>query len=73
MNSDKFVYVIYIASTPQKVWDAPLDGENDAVIWGPRKRVRLEARLKMATSPIRCNTHSFSRRRSDRMQPTRRW
>jgi hypothetical protein len=27
MNSDKFVYVIYIASTPQKVWDAPLDGE----------------------------------------------
>ncbi len=33
MNSGKFVYVIYIASTPQKVWKALLDGELTRQYW----------------------------------------
>lgn len=33
MNNDKFVYVIYIASTPEKVWKALLDGEMTKQYW----------------------------------------
>jgi uncharacterized protein YndB with AHSA1/START domain len=34
MSSDKFVYVMYIASTPDKVWKALLDGEMTRQYWG---------------------------------------
>ena len=34
MNDEKFVYVIYIAATPEKVWKALLDGEMTRQYWG---------------------------------------
>jgi uncharacterized protein YndB with AHSA1/START domain len=34
MNTEKFVYVTYIASTPQKVWDALTKGELTRQYWG---------------------------------------
>jgi uncharacterized protein YndB with AHSA1/START domain len=34
MNEEKFVYVIYIAATPEKVWKALLDGEMTRQYWG---------------------------------------
>lgn len=34
MSEDKFVYVIYIASTAEKVWKALLDGEMTRQYWG---------------------------------------
>ncbi len=33
MNDAKFVYVIYIAATPDKVWQALLDGEMTRQYW----------------------------------------
>ncbi len=33
MSAEKFVYVTYIASTPQKVWQALLDGELTRQYW----------------------------------------
>lgn len=33
MSSEKFVYVTYIATTPQKVWDALLKGELTRQYW----------------------------------------
>ena len=33
MSSDKFVYVTYIATTPQKVWDALTKGELTQQYW----------------------------------------
>jgi uncharacterized protein YndB with AHSA1/START domain len=33
MSNDKFVYVIYIASTPEKVWKALLDREMTRQYW----------------------------------------
>lgn len=34
MTSEKFVYVTYIAATPEKVWKALLDGEMTRQYWG---------------------------------------
>ena len=34
MSDEKFVYVIYIAATPEKVWKALLDGEMTRRYWG---------------------------------------
>ena len=34
MSKPEFVYVIYIQSTPQKVWDALLDPEMTKEFWG---------------------------------------
>jgi uncharacterized protein YndB with AHSA1/START domain len=34
MSNERFVYVIYIATTPQKVWDALLKGELTRQYWG---------------------------------------
>jgi len=34
MSSQKFVYVIYIASTPEKVWEALVRGELTRQYWG---------------------------------------
>jgi uncharacterized protein YndB with AHSA1/START domain len=34
MNSGKFVYVTYIATTPEKVWDALIEGELTRQYWG---------------------------------------
>jgi uncharacterized protein YndB with AHSA1/START domain len=34
MSDEKFVYVIYIAATPEKVWKALLDGEMTRQYWG---------------------------------------
>jgi uncharacterized protein YndB with AHSA1/START domain len=34
MSNEKFVYVIYIAATPEKVWKALLDGEMTRQYWG---------------------------------------
>jgi uncharacterized protein YndB with AHSA1/START domain len=33
MNDEKFVYVIYIAATPEKIWKALLDGEMTKQYW----------------------------------------
>ncbi len=33
MTDEKFVYVIYIAATPEKVWQALLDGEMTRQYW----------------------------------------
>jgi uncharacterized protein YndB with AHSA1/START domain len=33
MSTEKFVYVTYIATTPQKVWDALLEGELTRQYW----------------------------------------
>lgn len=33
MSNGKFVYVIYIATTPQKVWKALLEGELTRQYW----------------------------------------
>ncbi len=34
MNADTFVYVTYIATTPDKVWNALIDGEITRQYWG---------------------------------------
>lgn len=34
MSNENFVYVIYIASTPEKVWKALLEGELTRQYWG---------------------------------------
>lgn len=34
MSDEKFVYVIYIASTPERVWKALLDSEMTRQYWG---------------------------------------
>ena len=34
MSDEKFVYVIYIAATQEKVWKALLDGEMTRQYWG---------------------------------------
>jgi uncharacterized protein YndB with AHSA1/START domain len=34
MSNERFVYVIYIASTPQKVWDAVVRGDLTRQYWG---------------------------------------
>lgn len=39
MTKPKFVYVIYISSTPEKVWDALLDGEMTKQFWGRSRNV----------------------------------
>ncbi len=39
MDKAKFVYVIYIASTPEKVWNALLDGEMTKDYWGRHRNV----------------------------------
>jgi uncharacterized protein YndB with AHSA1/START domain len=37
-NKD-FIYVVYIASTPEKVWDAFFDGELTRLFWGVHRNV----------------------------------
>jgi len=39
MSKPSFVYVTYIKSTPQKVWDALLDGEMTKLYWGRQRNV----------------------------------
>ena len=34
MSNSKFVYALYIAATPEKVWKALLDGELTRQYWG---------------------------------------
>jgi uncharacterized protein YndB with AHSA1/START domain len=34
MSTEKFVYVTYIATTPERVWHALLDGELTRQYWG---------------------------------------
>jgi len=34
MNSSRFVYVAYIAASPEKVWNALIDGETTQQYWG---------------------------------------
>lgn len=34
MNAEKFVYVTYISTTPEKIWRALLDGELTRQYWG---------------------------------------
>jgi len=34
VNKAKFVYVVYIATTPEKVWQALVDGEVTHLYWG---------------------------------------
>jgi uncharacterized protein YndB with AHSA1/START domain len=34
MSNSKFVYTLYIAATPEKVWKALLDGELTRQYWG---------------------------------------
>jgi uncharacterized protein YndB with AHSA1/START domain len=34
MSDEKFVYVLYIAATPEEVWKALLDGEMTRQYWG---------------------------------------
>jgi uncharacterized protein YndB with AHSA1/START domain len=34
MNNETFVYVIYIAATPEKIWKSLLDGEMTRQYWG---------------------------------------
>lgn len=36
MSTEKFVYVTYIATTPEKVWQALVDGELTRQYWGHR-------------------------------------
>ena len=40
MSDDAFVYVTYINTTPEKVWDALLEGELTRQYWG-RARERV--------------------------------
>ena len=39
MSKPSFVYVTYINSTPQRVWDALLDGEMTKLYWGQQRNV----------------------------------
>jgi uncharacterized protein YndB with AHSA1/START domain len=39
MTKPQFVYVIYISSTPEKVWSALLDGEMTKQFWGRSRNV----------------------------------
>ena len=39
MDKPKFVYVTYINSTPEKVWNALLDGEMTKLYWGHSRNV----------------------------------
>ncbi len=42
-----FVYVTYIKTTPQKVWDAITTPEFTRQYWGKAHRLGLEARFQM--------------------------
>lgn len=37
MRKPEFVYVIYIQTTPEKLWDALLDPEMTKDFWGRRR------------------------------------
>jgi uncharacterized protein YndB with AHSA1/START domain len=39
MDKPKFVYVTYIATTPDKLWNALLDGEMTKLYWGRHRNV----------------------------------
>ncbi len=39
MDKPSFVYVTYIATTPEKVWDALMDGEMTKLFWGRSRNV----------------------------------
>jgi uncharacterized protein YndB with AHSA1/START domain len=39
MNKPKFVYVTYIATTPEKLWNALIDGEMTKQYWGRARNV----------------------------------
>jgi uncharacterized protein YndB with AHSA1/START domain len=39
MAESRFVYVTYISSTPEKVWDALIDGEMTKDFWGRHRNV----------------------------------
>jgi hypothetical protein len=48
-ETTSFVYVTYILSTPEKVFEA-ITGRSKALL-GPRERLRLEPRIDMGTCP----------------------
>jgi len=39
MSKQSYVYVIYISTTPEKLWNALLDGELTKLYWGRRRNV----------------------------------
>ena len=39
-NKPAFIYVIYIQSTPERVWQALTDAELTARYWGQQQRIR---------------------------------
>lgn len=50
-ETTSFVYVTYIRSTPQKVFEAIIKPEIAKRYWGPRERLRMDAGLEMGTYP----------------------
>jgi uncharacterized protein YndB with AHSA1/START domain len=70
MNEEKFIYVIYINSTPDKVWKALLDGELTREYWGhenvsdwkpgsnwEHKKFDKDRTVAIVGEVIECNPH----------------
>ena len=50
-ETTSFVYVTYILSTPEKVFEAHNETGRRKALLGPRERLRLESRIEMGTYP----------------------
>ncbi len=45
MSKPEFVYVTYIETTPEKLWQALTDGDFTSATGSASRRIRLEGRL----------------------------
>ena len=50
-ETTSFVYVTYILSTPEKVFEAITQTGRRKALLGPRERLRLESRIEMGARP----------------------
>jgi hypothetical protein len=57
MDRPAFVYVAYIATTPEKLWEALTDGEFTRRYWGGR---RIESDWNVGSAVRHISTSSYS-------------
>ena len=70
MEKPKLVYVTFIASTPERVWEALTDPDQTATLLGPPERVRLDQGEQLgARSPRRLAAPTSSARSSRSIRP----
>ena len=65
------MYVTYIESTPERVWQALTDADLTAAVLGAQQRLRLAAGLHLGAPPRRRLGHRRRRRHGHRVRPRR--